>query len=97
VVALVVAGGGRRVVGVTFGVADALTLGNGAGKLVESAAGSCASAASSGEDVRNTGSRATEASTMLVAVAAHHPAIGAHREDRTRTSSHLPLWCTPWR
>jgi hypothetical protein len=74
-----------------------VTLGNGAGKLLVSAAGNCARALSSGVLVRRTGSSATEASTMLVAVAAHHPAIGVNREDRTRTSFHLPLWCTPWR
>jgi hypothetical protein len=38
-----------------------------------------------------TGDSATEESTMLVAVATHHPAIGTHLEDRTRPSSHLVL------
>jgi hypothetical protein len=67
--------------------ADELTpaSGSGAGKLV-AAAGSGSmldSAVSPGEVPRSTGRMATEASTMLVAVAASQPAMGVHREDRT--------------
>ncbi len=70
--------------GVTDGVV--VTLGSGVGKVpaVAAGAGSRAGAASGGVAVRSTGVNATDASAMLVAVAAHHPAIGAHREDRTR-------------
>ena len=87
---VVVAAGGRGRVVVRVGFAEravaegVVTLGSGAGKLLDSAAGRAASALSSGAAVRRTGSRATEASTMLVAVAAHQPRIGAHRIDRTR-------------
>ena len=73
-----------------------VTLGSGVGAFRASAAGRCASAPSFGAAVRSTGVSATEASTMLDAVAAHHPAIGLHPENRTRPSSHLLLWCTPW-
>jgi hypothetical protein len=72
---------GRRLLGAVTGC-DGVALGSGAGKLV-AAAGSWASALSRGWVVRSTGRIATLASTMLVAVATHQPAIGVHRKDRT--------------
>ena len=66
------------------GAAADVTEGNGAGKVSDLAAGSCARARSFGSEVRSTGRMATLASTMLVAVAAAQPASGANPEDRTR-------------
>jgi hypothetical protein len=107
VAAVVVRGLGVVVLGRDEEVRDELgagdgavvTDGSGAGKLV-SAAGNRSMldrAPSRGVAVRSTGISATDASTMLVAVAAHQPAIGSHREDRTKPCSHLPLWWSAWR
>src|SRR3954463_14621442 len=94
---------GRRLVGAVVGApgdslrSGAVTLGSGAGKLLDAAAGSWASALSCGSLARSTGRMATLASTMLVAVAAAHPAIGVHREDPTRPSSQIHLCFPAWR
>jgi hypothetical protein len=92
---------GLREVGAVVGrdrsAPGGVTPGNGAGKLVPSAAGNWASAVSAGSVVRSTGRIAALPSAMLVAVAAHQPATGAHRKLPIQLSSHLHLWCTPWR
>ncbi|GIF40674.1 hypothetical protein Axi01nite_49850 [Actinoplanes xinjiangensis] len=85
----------RDGVGLVVRVGPAVS-GSGAALVSATAAGagSWSMSGSSPESARaalRTGDSATEESTMLVAVATHHPAIGTHLEDRTRPSSHLVL------
>jgi hypothetical protein len=79
---LVVAGGGAVVVARLLGDAD----GTGGGDVGAPPRRSIGTRApSSGAAVRSTGSIATEASAMLLSVAAHQPSTGTHvREDGTR-------------